>query len=233
MGVLKDIIAPYTSLEAWMYDTFIVPGIMEHQAAFDEFLLPLAKEGSLLDVGCGGGQLAIQFATKRPELQVAGIDLSPHQVERAIKRAQSFGDRVRFTQGSALELPFHDSSFDGVMSVLSIKHWTDQRQGIAECVRVLKPGGKLAIIEADRGCRFEDAQNFIRRWRVFPPLRPIALFLFRTLMAGRSIDLIDASTLLEPLPLSEREVRRIDGTPALVMLARKTQLSNDTSGSAG
>jgi SAM-dependent methyltransferase len=219
--VLRDITAPYGKFESLLYDAIIAPAVVGMRAQLEAMLLPRLPPGArLLDVGCGGGHHAIGVARLRPDVVVTGLDLSPQQVERATRRARDVADRVRFVIGSALDLPFADRSFDAVLSVASIKHWADRARGLAECVRVLRPGGAIAIIEIDRGCRPEDARSFVRGWRLPAPMRPIGHMLFRTFVAGQSIDLDDARALLAGLPLEESEVRRIEGTPGLLIVGR-------------
>jgi ubiquinone/menaquinone biosynthesis C-methylase UbiE len=149
------------------------------------------------------------------------LDLSPKQIERAERLAPPLGGRVRFVIGSALDLPFPDATFDALVSIASIKHWPDQAKGVAECVRVLKPGGPFAIFEADRGCRLEDARRFVDRWRLPPMLRPFALQAFRTYVAGQSIDLEDARKLLEAQPIVEATAERVPGAPVLLLTGRR------------
>ena len=96
-----------------------------------------------------------------------------------------------------------------------------QSKGLAECVRVLRPGGQLLVVEADRGCRFNDARAFVSRWRLPKAMRPLNLSMFRTFVAGRSIDLEEARSLMSELPLTSWEVSRIRGTPALLMHGRR------------
>jgi tocopherol O-methyltransferase len=98
----------------------------------------------ILDVGCGiGGStiyLAQKFGTK-----ATGITLSPVQAGRATTRAGEAGcqERVQFQVANALEMPFADNSFDLVWSLESGEHMPDKTKFLAECYRVLQPGGKL------------------------------------------------------------------------------------------
>ncbi len=220
---MVNVTAPYTALESFAYDALIAPAVATLGASLRARLVAeLPPSGRLLDVGCGGGHLAVAIASARDDARITGLDLSPDQIRRARRRARPFGERVAFVEGSALEQPFSDGSFDMVVSVGSIKHWPDRPRGLAECVRVLRPGGTLAVIEADRGCRDEDVRAFVRRWRVPSLMRFGAQLMYRSLVAGPAIDLDDARALLEPLPLSEREVRRIEGMPALLMRGRRS-----------
>lgn len=219
MSILGNMVSPYSRIESWGYDAFIAPAV----AALKGTLMPrlladMPSGGRLLDVGCGGGQVAIDIAAQRPDLEVTGLDLSADQVRRATVRARAAGAPVSFVQGSALELPFADGAFDAVISIASIKHWPDQARGVAECARV--SAGLVAIIEADRGCRLPDAAAFVRRWAVPPPLRPIALAAFRTWVAGQSLDLEDARALTSGVPSRTWTVERVPGTPALLMVLR-------------
>lgn len=223
-AVLADISAPYSKLESFVYDRVVAPAVLEMgERVAAELERDLPDSGSVLDVGAGGGQLALDIAARRPKVRVTGLDLSPDQVERATERARAagLGARVSFVQGSALELPFEDASFDLVVSVASIKHWPDQRKGLSECVRVMAPGGRLFVFEADRGCRLPDAKDFVSRWRLPGALRIPALAAFRTWVAGQAIDLDDARELLGAVPLEQTEARRIAGTPALLLTGTK------------
>ena len=178
----------------------------------------------ILDIGCGGGQHAVQLAGQRPDLRIVGLDLSAEFVRRARQRASAadVGARVEFVKGNALDLPFEDGEFDHVYSIGSIKHWPEMEQGLAECVRVLKPGGRLLVGEADRGCRFPDVVAWTRDSRVPRPLHIVLHLYFRTFVAGQSIDLDDARQLWTSLALAEPDgPRRIPGTPGLVMSGRK------------
>jgi len=217
-AVLADISAPYSALETWVYDRVIAPAVLAMgERIAEELARDISADARVLDVGCGGGQLALEIAKRRPRARVTGLDLSAEQVARASARAreQGFAPRVTFVQGSALDQPFDDASFDVVTSVASIKHWPGQARGLAECVRVLAPGGRLFVFEADRGCRLADARDFVARWRLPRALRVPALAAFRTWVAGQAIDLDDARELVGALRLERTEVRRIAGTPAL------------------
>lgn len=220
--VLADIAAPYSSVESFIYDRVIAPAVLAMgERIAGELAGQIADDAQVLDVGCGGGHLALDIAARRAGARVTGLDLSAEQVARAAARAKARGLAVQFVQGSALDLPFDSGSFDVVTSVASIKHWPDQARGLRECVRVLRAGGRLVVFEADRGCRLGDAQDFVRRWALPRPLRLPALAAFRTWVAGQAIDLDDARELVGGLSLEATEVRRVPGTPALMLAGSK------------
>ena len=215
---------PYRASEAWIYDTVIAPAVADlRRSVEDSFVHQLPPGARVLEVGSGGGQLAVDLTTRRRDVTLTGVDLSDAQVTRATRRAHKAGlaDRVQFTQGSALELPVDDGAFDAAVSVGSIKHWPDPARGLAECVRALRPGGRLVIVEVDRGCLLEDARAFVARWRMPAPMRPLGLVLFRTFVAGQGLDLDDGRRLLPGLPLTATSVERVPGTPGVLFRGTK------------
>ncbi len=100
----------------------------------------------ILDVGCGIGGSTLYLA-RRFGADGTGITLSPTQAQRARARAAEAGiaHRVNFQVENALEMPFADASFDLVWSLESGEHMPDKQQFLAECCRVLRPGGKLIV----------------------------------------------------------------------------------------
>jgi ubiquinone/menaquinone biosynthesis C-methylase UbiE len=210
---------PYRASEAWIYDTVIAPAVADLRRGIeDSFVRELAPGARVLEVGSGGGQLAIDLATRRRDITFTGVDLSGAQVARATRRAQKadVADRVQFMQGNALELPVDDAAFDAVVSVGSIKHWPDPARGLAEGVRALRPGGRLVVVEVDRGCFLDDARAFVARWRMPAAMRPLGLVLFRTFVAGQGLDLDDGRRLLAAVPLGEITIERVAGTPGVL-----------------
>jgi len=100
----------------------------------------------ILDVGCGTGYLLGQLAARAPQASaLAGIDPAPAMIEVATSAATD--GRVRFVVGTAERLPWPDQKFDLVVSTTSFDHWADQRAGLAQCARVLAPGGCLVLAD--------------------------------------------------------------------------------------
>ena len=101
---------------------------------------------NIIDVGCGIGGSTLHLAQKFGS-QATGITLSPVQASRAKERATEAGldNHVRFEVANALEMPFADNTFDLVWSLESGEHMPDKTKFLAECYRVLKPGGKIIL----------------------------------------------------------------------------------------
>jgi demethylmenaquinone methyltransferase/2-methoxy-6-polyprenyl-1,4-benzoquinol methylase len=95
----------------------------------------------VLDACCGTGDLAV--ASLREGGLVTGIDFS----ERMLERANAKSDAIEWVQGDALALPFDDASFDAATVGFGVRNLDDLERGLAELRRVLRPGGRLAILE--------------------------------------------------------------------------------------
>ena len=221
-----NITTPFGLVYSAWYDHYMAPGVFKvlQTELHGRFLERVGSGSRVLDVGCGGGQHAVHMAGQRPDLRVTGVDLSPELVRRARRWAAKAGvaDRVEFVQGDALDLAFPDQAFDHAYCAGSIKHWPDQRRGLGECLRVLRPGGRFLVMEADRSCRFQDVRSWTRDTRTPRLLRPALHAYFRTYIAGQSLDLDDARALWASLSLQEVDgPRRIPGTPALIMCGTK------------
>jgi len=98
----------------------------------------------VLDACCGTGDLAI--AAARAGGRVTGVDFS----ERMLERARRKGPELEWLQGDALALPFSDGSFDSATVGFGVRNLEDLERGLAELRRVLRPGGRVAILEITR-----------------------------------------------------------------------------------
>jgi arsenite methyltransferase len=153
--------------------------------------LQLRGDETVLDVGCGHGLLLIAAAKRLPRGRSIGIDLwsqvdqGNNSREATLENANLEGvaDRVEVCDGDMRKLPFPDASVDAVVANLAIHNISDRegrREAISEIVRVLKPGGQIALMDFKHvGQYAEDLKkNGIADARVsgpifwiFPPVR--------------------------------------------------------------
>lgn len=112
-------------------------------------------KGTLVDIGCGSGNLIIQIAESFPDLNLIGIDIASEILEFAKKRAldRSLGKRIEFKIGNVEKLPFSNESIDFIISTFSLHHWVNPLKGFNEIHRVLKRDGTLLIFDFRRDSR--------------------------------------------------------------------------------
>jgi ubiquinone/menaquinone biosynthesis C-methylase UbiE len=118
--------------------------------------IPLRKEDSLIDIGCGTGWLARMLSRAAPGSEVVATDISDGLVEKARRLTEK--DRrhryrnLNFEVAGAESIPYPDNHFDHAVSSVSFSFWSDPQIGLAEVRRVLKPGGGLYILDVCKGC---------------------------------------------------------------------------------
>jgi demethylmenaquinone methyltransferase / 2-methoxy-6-polyprenyl-1,4-benzoquinol methylase len=129
-----------------------------------------------LDVCCGTGDLALELRRQiGPDGRVVGCDFSEPMLELARRKSGDEGLPVEFGWADALDLPYGDASFDAVTIGFGARNLADLDRGLVEMTRVLKPGGRLVILEITRPHR-EPLATFYSLWfdRVVPMLGTFA-----------------------------------------------------------
>lgn len=101
-------------------------------------------EGDVLEVAIGSG---LNLPLYPSSIRLTGIDLSPEMLTLARRRAEDLGVNVDLREGDAHNLPFADESFDTVVCTFSLCNIPDEARAVAEMKRVLRPGGKLLLLD--------------------------------------------------------------------------------------
>jgi demethylmenaquinone methyltransferase/2-methoxy-6-polyprenyl-1,4-benzoquinol methylase len=108
----------------------------------------VAAGDAALDVCCGTGDLALELRRRvGPAGRVVGLDFSAPMLELAARKSVAAGAEVEWVEGNALELPFDDASFDAATVGFGVRNVADVSRGIHEMARVVRPGGRVAILE--------------------------------------------------------------------------------------
>jgi len=115
------------------------------------FLMPELRVGMrVLDVGCGPGSITRGLAERVAPGEVVGVDLSKETLESARRDAAARGlDNLRYEEASVYALPFPDASFDVAYAHQVLQHLREREAALQEMLRVLRPGGLLAIRDID------------------------------------------------------------------------------------
>jgi demethylmenaquinone methyltransferase/2-methoxy-6-polyprenyl-1,4-benzoquinol methylase len=160
----------------------------------------------VLDACCGTGDLAL--AALAAGGRVTGLDFSERMLDRAVRKS----DDVEWVRGDALELPFPDESFDAVTVGFGVRNLEDLARGLGEFHRVLRRGGRLAVLEITRPRGL--LAPFYRLW--FDRLVPLA---GRLLPGGSAYTYLPASVRRYPGPDEFSELmRRIGFDPVAYRL---------------
>ena len=141
----------------------------------------------VLDACCGTGDLAVE--AERRGGRVVGLDFSPQMLERARRKSGT----IEWVQGDALALPFADSAFDAATVGFGVRNLEDLEIGLRELARVLRPGGKVAVLEITRPRGI--LRPFFRLW--FDVLVPLA---GKVLPGGKAYTYLPASVRRFPGP---------------------------------
>jgi demethylmenaquinone methyltransferase / 2-methoxy-6-polyprenyl-1,4-benzoquinol methylase len=141
----------------------------------------------VLDACCGTGDLAVE--AERRGARVVALDFSPRMLERARRKSGT----IEWVQGDALALPFADGEFDAATVGFGIRNLADLEGGLRELARVLRPDGKLAVLEITRPRGL--LRPFFRFW--FDVLVPLA---GKVLPGGKAYTYLPASVRRFPGP---------------------------------
>lgn len=100
----------------------------------------------VLDVACGTGDLSLELK-RNANARVIGSDFCHPMLEIANKKTTAVRESIPYIEGDAMRLPFADASFDAVTIAFGLRNLSNFAEGLRELCRILKPGGKLAVLE--------------------------------------------------------------------------------------
>jgi demethylmenaquinone methyltransferase / 2-methoxy-6-polyprenyl-1,4-benzoquinol methylase len=112
-----------------------------------------ATTGPILDLCTGTGDLAFEYDRAcGGRVPIVGADFSGEMLTKAVEKSRRRGSqsRIRFVQADAQRLPFADNLFEVVTVAFGLRNVTDTDRGLTETVRVIRPGGRLAVLEFSR-----------------------------------------------------------------------------------
>ncbi len=143
-------------------------------------LAELPPGGAALDVATGTGDLALELAGRvGPQGRVIGTDFSTRMLELARAKTVALADpglgQLRFEAGNALALPYPDDQFDAATVGFGARNFDSLEQGLREMVRVVRPGGRVVVLEITTPTR-PPLSHFFELWfdRAVPALGRLA-----------------------------------------------------------
>lgn len=131
------------------YEQYMGPFMFEPFAIDIASRINYSNPQNILELACGTGRVTTQISNQlKPGSRLVASDLNADMLEIAMKKLK--GSNTEFQIADALELPFPDQSFDTVLCQFGFMFFPDQRKGLAEAFRVLKPGGTLLFNTWDK-----------------------------------------------------------------------------------
>ena len=126
---------------------------------------------SVLDVATGTGDVIVEIERQLSPERMVGLDISPGMLELGTKkiRAKEFAQKVEMIVGDSENLPFKDNTFDAITVAFGVRNFENLNLGLKEMYRVLKPGGKLMVLEFSHPKRFPLKQIY---WGYFNHILP-------------------------------------------------------------
>jgi demethylmenaquinone methyltransferase / 2-methoxy-6-polyprenyl-1,4-benzoquinol methylase len=167
---------------AGVYDlmnTAMTAGLHHRWRARAVELARVGPGSRVLDVATGTGDMAIELARRvGPDGEVVGSDFSEGMLDRARTKAlgeQAHGVRPRFEWADAMRLPYDEDSFDAATVGFGARNFDDLARGLSEMVRVVRPGGRVVVLEITNPTR-PPLSLFYGLWfdRVVPQLGRLA-----------------------------------------------------------
>jgi ubiquinone/menaquinone biosynthesis C-methylase UbiE len=117
-----------------------------------DLILPAANAIEALDIGCGTGFLSLELASRGH--RVSGVDFAPSMIAQARKKAAERQAAIRYEEADAEQLPFTAASFDIAVSRHLLWTLPNPEQAIDEWIRVLRPGGRLIVVDSQADVRW-------------------------------------------------------------------------------
>lgn len=125
----------------------------------------------ILDVATGTGDFSIEALSLKPE-KIIGVDISEGMLEvgRQKMRKRKFDSIIELRLGDSENLPFTDNFFDAVIVAFGVRNFEDMKGGLTEMLRVVKPGGKVIVLEFSRPSKFPMKQLYSVYFTTILPL---------------------------------------------------------------
>jgi ubiquinone/menaquinone biosynthesis C-methylase UbiE len=166
----------------------------------------LSDGAAVLEVAPGPGYMSISLA-KLGDYRITGMDISADFVAICKKNAAEAGVTVEFVEGNVSAMPFADASFDGIFCSAAFKNFHDPLAALGEMHRVLKPGGRALIIDANRNASHKARMEAMKAGGMTGLDLWFVELTFRFMLAPGAYTKESFEALLREAPFARSEVR--------------------------
>lgn len=135
----------------------------------------LGAEPRIADFACGSGDVCIELARACPTAKITGVDFCQQMLEIAAQKiaARRLAGRIELVEADCSSTPFEAESFDALTISFGFRNFHDRQKSLSEINRILKPGGRLCILEVSRANRFFEGAQHIFMGSVVPLIAQI------------------------------------------------------------
>lgn len=160
---------------SWRYDFlnhFLSAGVDIHWRKKAMRELRALKPKLILDVATGTADLAIQAVKSLSPEKVIGVDISDGMLDLGRKKVEEkgYGKMIELRRGDSENLPFEENKFDAVIVAFGVRNFENLEKGLAEMFRVVKPGGKVVVLEFSKPDRFPFREFYSLYFRFVVPI---------------------------------------------------------------
>jgi demethylmenaquinone methyltransferase/2-methoxy-6-polyprenyl-1,4-benzoquinol methylase len=182
----KEQVAEMFDRIAFRYDflnTFLSGGIDRYWRKKAIRQLELSAPRNILDVATGTAEMAILMARQSPTMNITGVDISKGMLDIGRRKIEGLklDAQVKLMTGDSEALPFPDNHFDAVTVAFGVRNFGNLEKGLAEMLRVLRPGGRLVVLEFS--CPRQGGFRQIYEWYMRLVASPIGRMLSRNRQA--------------------------------------------------
>jgi ubiquinone/menaquinone biosynthesis C-methylase UbiE len=167
----------------------------------------LAPGSRVIEVAPGPGFFAIELS-RRGDFQITGLDISSTFVEIARRNAREAGVSVEFRRGNASKMPFENNSFDFLLCRAAFKNFSEPVEAVREMHRVLKPRGRLLLIDLRRDASHQDINQQVDAMNLSGASRLMTKLTFRFMLLRRAYTPDEFESLFAQAPFQSVEVHK-------------------------
>jgi ubiquinone/menaquinone biosynthesis C-methylase UbiE len=171
-------------LASW-YAKTTAKDLAEFERLARELAAGLPNGARVLEVAPGPGFLSVALAKLGP-YEITGVDISESFVRMASEYAQKEGVSVRFTHGSASDLPLEANHFDLIVCRAAFKNFSEPLRAINEMHRVLKPGGQALIIDLCKDASWKEIVAYVNGLKLSRTSAWMTKFTFKHMLLKRA-----------------------------------------------
>ena len=191
-------------IAAW-YSKITLKDLKRHKLMASQLAPKIPVGSSVLEIAPGPGYFCIELA-KLGKYKITGMDISKSFVEIATRNAAEAGVKVNFRQGNASNMPFESGSFDFTFCQAAFKNFSEPVKAITEMYRVLRPGGKVVIVDLRRDTSREEIKREVEGMGLGPINEAMVKWTFNQMLLKSAYSIADMESMIAQTPFGKGRI---------------------------